>query len=108
MQDTARRLVNNFETAEGNYGLFEELYSYKTDANKLRQPVTFVSTGGVTDTLDNLKKAYRQKQADMLAIDADVDEPSKAMYDTADRRTRLGFGAYLKANIDSNALRVVR
>ena len=106
--ETTEKVVNNFETAEGNYGLFEELYSYKTDANKLRQPVTFVSTGGVTDTLDNLKKAYRQKQADMLAIDADVDEPSKAMYDTADRRTRLGFGAYLKANIDSNALRVVR
>ncbi len=104
------RVVNNFEMVEGNFGLFDELYSHQTDSTKRREGVVFVDKNGETDSLKNMKKTYAKAQLEKIMADNNNSsgKPTEAEIANSERKVRTQFGSYLKMQLDSGAIKVVK
>ena len=104
-----KKIVDNFELVEGNFKLFEDLYAHKTTASQRKEPVTFVTKGGVTDTLDNQRKSFVNSAINKIMDNAGLSgEPSEAIKLSAERLARKRFGAYLKQQLELGSLEVVK
>ena len=104
------QVVNNFEMVEGNFGLFDELYSHQTDSTKRREGVMFVDKNSETDSLKNMKKTYAKAQLDKIMADNNNNsgKPTAAEIANSERKVRRQYGSYLKMQLDSGAIKVLK
>ena len=107
---TSAKVVDNFEMVEGNFDLFEELYSDKLTAAERRAPVSLIAVSGATTTLTAQKELFKKAIVDRILNDAGLGgtKPSSAVLLNADRKVRKTFGTYVKNKLNTQQFKVVR
>lgn len=102
-------VVNNFEMAKGNFGLFEELYSNKKTPKQLREPVKFVDNNNLITDLPSAKQAYIDDRVKKVMSAASLTgAPSDAIKKKAELYARIQFGQYIRRELDTGNLKVVQ
>ena len=102
-------VVNNFEMAKGNFGLFEELYSNKKTPKQLREPVKFVDDNNLITDLPSAKQAYIDDRVKKVMSAASLTgAPSDAIKKKAELYARIQFGQYIRRELDAGNLKVVQ